>query len=100
LAKKLLALTPSAQKSRDISNEHGVDILLGGHDHFYFVGRGADAWEGYDLAGEVLGAEADVGDVLVVKSGTDFRELSEVTLELGDIPQGHIRSKVIKKVTG
>jgi 5'-nucleotidase len=100
LAKKVLALTPSAQKSRNISNEHGVDIIFGGHDHFYFVGRGADAWEGYDLAGKVLGAEADLGDVLVVKSGTDFRYLSEMTLELEDTPQGHVRSKVIKKITG
>lgn len=55
-------------------------------------------WENYDITQEVLGAEADVGDVLVCKSGTDFRELSELTLELA--PGGNVRKKVIKRITG
>ncbi|THH15603.1 hypothetical protein EW146_g4905 [Bondarzewia mesenterica] len=100
LAKKLFALTPSAQKNHNIANEHGVDIILGGHDHLYFIGRGVDAWEGYDLSSEVLGAEDDDGDVLIVKSGTDFRDLSEILLELEDTPEGSVRRKVIKRVTG
>lgn len=33
LAKDLLALSPSAHKNHPIHNSHGVDILLGGHDH-------------------------------------------------------------------
>ncbi|KAI9466021.1 Metallo-dependent phosphatase [Lactarius psammicola] len=100
LAKQLLAITPSSQSSSDIANEHGVDIIFGGHDHLYFVGRGVDKWDNYNLSRHVLGAEHDKGDALVVKSGTDFRELSEVLLGLKDTPEGSIRKKLISRVTG
>lgn len=49
---------------------------------------------------EVLGAEEDDGDVLVVKSGTDFRDLSEIILELEDTPEGSIRKKLIRSIKG
>lgn len=81
-------------------NEHGADILLGGHDHLYFVSKGTDKWDGHDKSREILGAENDKGDVLVIKSGCDFRNLSEFTLELEDTPEGSFRRKVIKRVTG
>lgn len=100
LAKKLFAITPSLQSSSDIANEHGVDIIFGGHDHLYFVGRGVDKWDNYNLSHHVLGAEDDKGDALVVKSGTDFRDLSEIMLELKDTPEGCIRRKLISRVTG
>jgi len=58
------------------------------------------AWEGYDISKPSIGAEDDNGDVLVVKSGTDFRELSELTLELTDTPPGSVRKKIIKAVHG
>ncbi|KAH9997534.1 Metallo-dependent phosphatase-like protein [Russula vinacea] len=99
LAKQLFALTPSAQPS-GIANEHGVDIILGGHDHLYFVGRGVDEWDNYNLSDHVLGAEEDKGDVLVIKSGTDFRDISEICLELKDTPKGSARKKLISRVTG
>jgi 5'-nucleotidase len=67
LAKAVNALSSSGQKGKDISNEHGADLLLGGHDHLYFVSKGVDAWENYDLKQTVLGAEADDGSVLVIK---------------------------------
>ena len=98
LAKALFALSPSNQAN--IWTIHGVDIVLGGHDHLYYISKGVTSWEGYDLTQEVLGAEADKGDVLVVKSGTDFRDLSEFTLELEDTPPDSIRRKVIKGITG
>ncbi|KAH9981482.1 5'-nucleotidase [Lactifluus volemus] len=100
LAKELFALPPSSQSSSDIANQHGVDIILGGHDHLYFVARGVDEWDNYDLSEHVLGAEEDKGDVLVVKSGTDFRDLSEVRLDLQDTPEGSVRKKLISRVTG
>lgn len=81
-------------------NEHGADILLGGHDHLYFVSKGADKWDGHDSSREVLGAKGDKGDVLVIKSGCDFRDLSEFTLELEDTPEGSVRRKIIKRITG
>ena len=100
LAKQLFALTPSSQSVSDIADEHGVDIILGGHDHLYFVGRGVDEWDNYNLSDPVLGAEEDGGDVLVIKSGTDFRDISEICLELKDTPEGSIRKKLINRVTG
>ena len=100
LAKKVNALSPAGQKKTPIENLHGVDIIFGGHDHLYFVSRGATSWENYDLTQEVLGAEQDKGDVLVVKSGTDFRDLSEVTLDLADTPGGSTRRKVIREIRG
>jgi len=93
-------LTPSSQSVSGIANEHGVDIILGGHDHLYFVGRGVDKWDNYDLSDHVLGAEEDEGDALVIKSGTDFRDISEICLELKDTPEGSIRKKLINRVTG
>ena len=48
----------------------------------------------------MLGAERDEGDVLIVKSGTDFRDLSEFTLTLEDTKPGSIRRKVIKELRG
>ncbi|KAF8636482.1 hypothetical protein AX17_003297 [Amanita inopinata Kibby_2008] len=100
LAKKLLALSSSAQEKHAIANEHGVDIILGGHDHLYFASKGVDDWEGYNFHDSVLGAEGDIGDVLVVKSGYDFRDLSELTISVQPTPPGSIRSHVVKQVSG
>ncbi|KAI8998871.1 Metallo-dependent phosphatase [Trametes punicea] len=100
LAKQVHALSPSAQQSKPIDNIHGVDIIFGGHDHLYYISRGVTSWENHDLNQEILGAEEDHGDVLIVKSGTDFRDLSEVTLELADTPPGSVRKKVIKAIRG
>jgi 5'-nucleotidase len=102
LAKALLALSPSGQKTTPVTKSHGVDILLGGHDHLYYASRGVDFWEGYDTSKECLGTEQDKGDILLVKSGTDFRDLSEIDLELEDVPPGDsiVRKRIIKKITG
>lgn len=100
LAKAAKALSPSAQQEHPIYSEQGIDIILGGHDHLYYISRGVSSWEGYDTSTPVLGAERDQGDVLVIKSGTDFRDLSELTLELADAPPGSVRKKVIKAIHG
>ncbi|KAJ7702385.1 Metallo-dependent phosphatase-like protein [Mycena rosella] len=99
LAKDLLALSPSAQAKTSIASSHGVDLLLGGHDHLFFASRAIEM-ENYDSSQEVLGAEADNGDVLVCKSGTDFRDLSEITLEFMATPPGSVRKQVVKRITG
>ncbi|KAJ2760797.1 hypothetical protein H4S06_001546 [Coemansia sp. BCRC 34490] len=79
-----------------------IDLVLSGHDHFYYIGSGVSefsdpslhllpaAYSGHDddarmigtwrkeraeLAGESQGRR-------LVKSGTDFRDLSEITLTL------------------
>jgi hypothetical protein len=100
LAQALLSLSPSAQREKSIFASQGADILLGGHDHLYYVSKGVTSWQNYDLTQDVLGAEHDHGDILVVKSGTDFRDLSEFTLDLEDTPPGSVRRKVIKSING
>ena len=99
LAKATNALSPSHQDS-SFPSTHGIDLILGGHDHLYYASKGVTSWENYDTLQDVLGAENDKGDVLVAKSGTDFRDLSEIVLELTDTPAGSVRKKVITAVRG
>ena len=66
----------------------------------YYISKGVTSWQGYDINEHVLGAEMDEGDVLIVKSGTDFQDLSEVNLTLKDTPTGSIRRKVIQEIRG
>jgi len=100
LAKHLHALSPAAQRETSIVSSHGVDLLLGGHDHLYYISKGVTSWNNFDLNREVLGAEDDHGDVLVIKSGNDFRDLSEFTIELESTPPGSVRKQVIKSISG
>ena len=100
MAKELLALSPSGQKENSIASQHGVDLILGGHDHLYFVGRGVNSWDNFNVSEKVLGAELDNGDVLVVKSGTDFRDLSEIKIVLESTPKGSVRNKIVRSITG
>lgn len=79
--------------------QHGVDLLLGGHDHLYFVSKGVAAWDGYVIGPESLGTEQDDG-VYVIKSGSDFRDLSDMELILEDTPEGSVRRKIIKEIKG
>ncbi|KAI0818817.1 Metallo-dependent phosphatase [Irpex lacteus] len=99
-AKALNAHSPAVQEQKHTASTHGVDIILGGHDHLYYISKGVTSWDGYDVNEEVLGAEKDEGDILIVKSGTDFRDLSEFTLELEDTPAGSVRRKLIKSIKG
>ncbi|QRV89758.1 nucleotide phosphoesterase protein YfkN [Ceratobasidium sp. AG-Ba] len=88
LAKAVMA---RSNMPSDVMNSHGADVLFGG--------RGATSWDNYDLGSTCLGSEEDDG-VFLVKSGTDFRDLSEMTLELEDTPDGSIRRKIIKSIRG
>lgn len=61
------------------------------------------SWENYDVNRGCLGSEGDKGDVLVIKSGTDFRDLTSIELELEDVPgtaHGAVRRKLIKSIKG
>ncbi|KAJ4488358.1 Metallo-dependent phosphatase-like protein [Lentinula aciculospora] len=100
LAKDLFALSPSAQHEKPIAALHGVDIVLGGHDHMYYISKGVSSWQDYDIKQPSLGAEQDHGDVLIVKSGTDFRDLSSFTLTLESTPPGNVRKKIIRQIEG
>jgi hypothetical protein len=47
--------------SSDVASKHGVDILFGGHDHIYYIGRGVDSWANYEHVAGEPGTEADDG---------------------------------------
>ncbi|KAH8829650.1 Metallo-dependent phosphatase-like protein [Flagelloscypha sp. PMI_526] len=100
LAKTLFASSPAEQEKHPVTNVHGVDLILGGHDHLYYVSSGVTSWNGYDITQPSLGAEEDKGDILVVKSGMDFRDLSEINIQLADSPEGSVRRKVVQSITG
>ncbi|KAF8644157.1 hypothetical protein AX16_008684 [Volvariella volvacea WC 439] len=100
LARSLNAFSPSTQEKTPVCDLHGVDLVLGGHDHEYYVSKGVSEWKNYDLNKEVLGSAGDRGDILVVKSGTDFRDLTEVNLELEQTPEGSVRKYIVKRITG
>jgi 5'-nucleotidase len=103
LARELLALSPGHIPSSKIASTHGVDILLGGHDHFYFASKGVTSWENYDVNKDAWDPRGTRGDVLVIKSGTDFRDLTSIDLELEDVPEttdGAVRRKLVKSIKG
>jgi 2',3'-cyclic-nucleotide 2'-phosphodiesterase (5'-nucleotidase family) len=41
-----IALANAVGATKGSADGHGVDIVLGGHDHTYYIGRGADSFEG------------------------------------------------------
>ncbi|WFD29911.1 hypothetical protein MSPP1_000925 [Malassezia sp. CBS 17886] len=60
---------------------HGVDLVLGGHDHVYYVGRGVQTYEGSPFDRDMAGS-ADDQSTYLVKSGADFHDLSEIAVQL------------------
>ncbi|CCF53628.1 related to 5`-nucleotidase precursor [Ustilago hordei] len=78
--------------------KHGVDLVLGGHDHIYYVGNGAASYTGDEFPRGEPGTEKDT-NAMVVKSGTDFRDLSELKLELSEPNNNAIRTRTIKSLS-
>lgn len=93
----LIANELGAVKNTD-ANEQGVDLVLGGHDHFYYVSRGVDTYEGDDFCMDMPGIENDK-NTYIIKSGTDFHDLSEVELTLS-APQNSVRRRTITGLRG
>ncbi|CAE6489656.1 unnamed protein product [Rhizoctonia solani] len=80
----------------------GIDLILGGHDHEYFLGKGVKLIEttfpqGKREPPKTQGALDNDDGLLLIKSGTDFQDLSEIeiTVEEGN---EQVRRKVIKSV--
>ena len=71
-------------------------VLRYRHDHFYYIGKGCEIKGGWTRQ-NIDGDQEDDG-IKLVKSGTDFRELSIVECEIGDSESGD--RKIIKKVEG
>lgn len=80
-------------------DEHGVDLVLGGHDHTYYIGSGVDEYEGEDWKTDLPGQDKDK-DCMLVKSGTDFHDLSEISLEISDAKEGAVRRRRIVGAKG
>ncbi|KAJ1891933.1 hypothetical protein LPJ66_006639 [Kickxella alabastrina] len=89
-----------------------VDLVLSGHDHFYYLGSGVDEFD--DPDGDLVAAHSSADDNedqrmldiwkkerndlalgtrgrCLVKSGTDFRDLSEITLSIEKTESGAAR---------
>lgn len=81
------------------NDEQGVDLVLGGHDHLYYVSKGVDEYKGDEWHTNMAGIEKDK-DCLIVKSGTDFHDLSEISLEVGEAQDGTVRRRRITSVKG
>jgi 2',3'-cyclic-nucleotide 2'-phosphodiesterase (5'-nucleotidase family) len=90
----------SSSSYGNLASQHGVDLILGGHDHEYYVSKAITGWEGFDITQADADSEGDTGDILLFRSGTDFREFSDVTIELQDAPEGSVRKKIIQAVYG
>ncbi|KZP10677.1 Metallo-dependent phosphatase [Athelia psychrophila] len=108
VARGLNALTPEAQdalnkaakessNTKSFSQTPGIDIIFGGHDHFYYISNGIKSWA--NRHGK-SGREDEGEDVLIVKSGTNFYDLSELNLVLEDTAKGSVRRKVIRDIKG
>ncbi|KAH7319536.1 Metallo-dependent phosphatase-like protein [Rhizoctonia solani] len=76
----------------------GVDLILGGHDHVYFTGKGVELERTIGTPKETQDPLPADDGVLIIKSGTDFEELSECAIEVEDRHDGKVRKKVIKSV--
>ena len=63
----------------------------------YYIGKGAKSWQGFNGAG-TSGTSADTACHLI-KSGTDFRDLSSCTLTLSSHPSS-IRRRLIASIEG
>ncbi|KAK4685256.1 hypothetical protein P7C73_g4898, partial [Tremellales sp. Uapishka_1] len=86
----------AVQGKEGVENEQGVDLLVGGHDH---IGKGADSWDGCTGERDQPGTEGDHG-VRLIKSGTDFRDLSAAMLTLTPTPPNSTRAHLISSLTG
>lgn len=89
----------SSERPQDQEGDH-LDLILGGHDHFYYSGKGFDSFTGAEFELQP-GSETDT-NAMILKSGTDFKDMSEVWLEFGvppDAPEGTPRTILKAEVT-
>ncbi|CCO34549.1 hypothetical protein BN14_08651 [Rhizoctonia solani AG-1 IB] len=96
---RLVNAYPSTKKV-DLENLNGIDAIFGGHEHTYFLGQGVELEAGDYKAPDQKGEKLNDDGCLIVKSGYDFDDFSQVTLELERKNERH-RRYVVKsaKVT-
>ncbi|PKI82840.1 hypothetical protein MVES1_003744 [Malassezia vespertilionis] len=91
-----LANALGAVRDTDVQ-EHGVDLVLGGHDHVYYIGNGVEKYEG-DAYDNSMGGTEDDKSTYLIKSGTDFHDLSELALTLSEPHAGTVRRRTIDAI--
>ncbi|CAO3679079.1 hypothetical protein CU097_014074 [Rhizopus azygosporus] len=88
--------------------QNEIDLVLGGHDHFYYVSRSVnivgDTWTREQNLKDV-GFDPEEGlentdGIRVIKSGTDFREFSHLKLEIKvrDDGRKHVQSISVERI--
>ncbi|KAF8701381.1 Metallo-dependent phosphatase, partial [Rhizoctonia solani] len=98
LAKQASVFAASSKRGDGLEHIPGIDIIFGGHDHHYWVSNGVPV-EG--LQPELSEKEkSESKDTLIVKSGTDFQDLSEVMIQVEERPNGTERKYVVTSVKG
>ncbi|CAE6368073.1 unnamed protein product [Rhizoctonia solani] len=105
LGSKTLAYTKDrfhelSEKKQELKMVSGIDLIFGGHNHDYFIGSGVNhvyvTGPPNDLPNKWDRLWEDHG-LLIVKSGTDFNDLSEVLVEL-EVSNGvDLKRKVVVK---
>ncbi|KAF8666177.1 Metallo-dependent phosphatase [Rhizoctonia solani] len=98
LAKQASVFAASSKRGDGLEHIPGIDIIFGGHDHHYWVSNGVPV-EG--LQPELSEKEkSESKDTLIVKSGTNFQDLSEVMIQVEERPNGTERKYVVTSVKG
>ncbi|KDN36889.1 hypothetical protein RSAG8_10508, partial [Rhizoctonia solani AG-8 WAC10335] len=87
---------PSTHKD-GLEDMEGVDAILGGHIHEYFLGHGVQPENGSEIPGSNKPQEGDNG-LLIVKSNYDFKDLTELKFELVKQPEGKRRKYVVRSL--
>ncbi|KAH7335886.1 Metallo-dependent phosphatase-like protein [Rhizoctonia solani] len=86
-------------KKPNLMHLEGVDAIFGGHNHEYFLGNGVKLQEGSQLPKDQSKDIHELDDgLLIVKSGYDFRDLSQVKLKLVKQPKDARRKYVIQSL--
>ena len=63
----------------------------------YYIGRGADTFSGDSFDQKIPGSEDD-NNSFIIKSGTDFHDLSEVKLTLSEPHDNAVRRRTIERL--
>ncbi|ORY02418.1 Metallo-dependent phosphatase [Basidiobolus meristosporus CBS 931.73] len=75
-----------------------IDVVLGGHDHFYHIGNGIDFQHDSNSKGMEICQSASDENLRVIKSGTDFRELTVACVTLTNGEKKEITSITARRV--
>ncbi|KAK9710856.1 hypothetical protein K7432_008186, partial [Basidiobolus ranarum] len=75
-----------------------IDLVLGGHDHFYHVGKGIEFLHDDNSKGIEICQSSSDENLRIIKSGTDFREFTLAHVTLTDGEKKEIASVTARRV--